>query len=261
MTLFQILTLFVGSATWFTAFVGLLNLLTLRRQQKILVTPQLTLVRQSIFARRAEGSAESDFIWSEEAPPAAGDGAAASPSASSDGVSVRFRSADRYAIRVFNLGSGAAKNIDAEWTWSIRELVDGLNRIAHKSSADSYQEYDQEKQTLSFRGRGRQGYFFLSNDLTRHQDYILPCSIENRGHSFELPSSFIALISEYISVLFVSKEDNWQDFQGLAELSLLLKFDDLVGNHHSRKFNVKFELESATPGFFTASLTPSAAKQ
>ncbi|WP_091958692.1 hypothetical protein [Bradyrhizobium shewense] len=94
-----------------------------------------------------------------------------------------------------------------------------------------------------------------------HHESRPPTQQRHAWHSFELPSSFIALISEYISVLFVSEEDNWRDFLDQAELSLFLKFDDLVGNHHSIKFDLKFELESATPGFFTASLTPFAAKR
>jgi hypothetical protein len=255
MTPFQILTLFVGSATWFTAFIGLLSLLTLRRQQKAIIQPQLTPVKQYIFARRSVEPA-GQFMWTESVPEQDAD--VQQPFQIDEGTWMS-RSSERYVVRIFNLGSGAAKNISATWSVAIPELVDSINRIAHKSSIDSYQEYDEKKQTLSFRSKTFTGFFFLKNDLVRHQDYILPCSIENRGHDFELPGAFVKLVSEYVSVMFSNEEASWDEFQKLTQLTLLLSFDDLANNHHSAKHCFKIELEGISRSTFTAMLTPTRA--
>ena len=191
---YQILSLLAGAATWATAAIALMTLLSIRSQHRAAHRPQLTPTTQDIYARCGSKSRGAPNYWTESTPEEAAEGSSSQPTPSREGTLP-----DRYGVSLFNLGAGAAKDISIEWKFAIGDIVRQTNQLSQRSFAESYFQHDTSKQTLSLEAKtGLRATYFLKNDLHSRHDYILPCSIENKGHKVFLPGSYIDLVSSYL---------------------------------------------------------------
>lgn len=147
-------------------------------------------------------------------------------------------------MRLFNLGTGAAKDISVEWRFAIEQLVEKTNQISQRSFAEIYFEHEKAKHQLSVKTKnGRQATYFLKNDLHRQYDYVLPCSVENTGLKVELPGSYVNLISMYLYLAFSHKnDDGTEPDDDLLQLELFVKFNDIAGNRYSKQFKLRMQL-------------------
>jgi hypothetical protein len=161
---------------------------------------------------------------------------------------------DRYGVSLFNLGAGAAKDISIEWKFAIGDIVRQTNQLSQRSFAESYFQHDTSKQTLSLEAKtGLRATYFLKNDLHSRHDYILPCSIENKGHKVFLPGSYIDLVSSYLYLAFAQKETPQDLDDSLFEIEAFCKVC------YSRRFKLRIELmvyRSSEPPAFDALLVP-----
>ncbi len=257
MTTFNVLTLFIGSATWVAALLGLLSFLTVKKQHRLAMQPQLTLVRQRV---RGVGRGEGlhgihEIRWAEvqdlEEDPVPED-------ARSQAV---YRRPRDYGARLFNLGNGSAKSITARWEVEYASIVARINELAERASVNNVWQYDSEKNTLKFDSKeGPRITYFPENNLTTYHDYILPCAVEHKGLNIELPRSFIHLVSDLVSVCLIQKDANFDELnnlENLIKIRLLLTFDDIAGNKYSIKHVCRLELyELGANGAFEATWIP-----
>jgi hypothetical protein len=238
MSTFQILSLLASSATWITALAAFLSLRLVQKQQQAAHRPELTPTSQKIYARLA-GDGGGSPLWREtEETEDAKLGVSDLALTGSGGIH-----GDRYGVRLFNLGNGAAKDISIEWKFAIERLVEQINQMAQRSFADIYFEHERTKQLLSVKEKtGLRATYFLKNDLGARHDYILPCSIENKGHSVGLPHSYITLISAYLYLAFAQKTEakQFELDDKIGNLTLVAKFTDIAGNRYSKMFEFKF---------------------
>jgi hypothetical protein len=162
-------------------------------------------------------------------------------------------------VRIFNLGTGAAKDISVEWRFGIDALVEKINQMAQRSFAETYFEHEKARQILSLKTKnGRSASYFLVNDLRRRLDYILPCSTENKGELVRLPGAYVELVSMYLYLFFSEKNDKEFD-QKLFNLSLVMTYTDISGLKYSKTLRLKVELmvyKHTEPPGFDALLTP-----
>jgi hypothetical protein len=162
-------------------------------------------------------------------------------------------------VRIFNLGTGAAKDISVEWRFGIDALVEKINQMAQRSFAETYFEHEKARQILSLKTKnGRSASYFLVNDLRRRLDYILPCSTENKGELVRLPGAYVELVSMYLYLFFSEKNDKELD-QKLFNLSLVMTYTDISGLKYSKTLRLKVELmvyKHTEPPGFDALLTP-----
>jgi hypothetical protein len=253
MTTFNLLSLLVGSATWITAFVGLLSLLTVRKQNRLALQPQLTPVRQSV---KGEGNPDIKTGWTDQEAPNI-DTLPEGTSAKGQTGSFRKRN---YAVRIFNLGGGSAKNITAKWTLELDNMATQARSIAQKAFKDGFWEYAKNG-TLSFRSKtGSQVTYFTQNGLTSYHDYILPCSTEHKGHEIGVPAAYMNLVSSLIGLLGGQEEfdkEEWNSFEDSAQAILSLDFEDISGNRYSVSFRFQLQIEHfSSDGAFAGMFIP-----
>lgn len=250
MTTFNVLSLFVGSATWLTALVGLLSLLTVKRQNRLTIKPLLTPIRQHVISR---GEDHITSVWLE-------DDSAEPKDKKEEVMGANHTRGKNYAIRLFNLGGGAAKNITATWQIDIDNLVSQAQKLARKAFKDGYWEHN-DNEMLSFKqSGGNQASYMISNCNTSHHGYILPCTIEHKGHEIALPLYYPSLVTNIVSLIVQQKdfdESEWHDFEKFAQAKLNLEYEDVPGNWYSAAFVCKLELyHFSSDGRFEGTLVP-----
>jgi len=254
---FQILSLLASAATWATALIALMSLLSIRSQQKAAHRPELTPTRQIIHAiASASNGAPSYWTWTEIETEEA-----VAPNSSEPARPTKAVLRERYGVRLFNLGTGAAKDISIEWKFAIEQLVQRINQLSQRSFAEIYIEHDIKRQTLSLKTKTGEGAsYFLKHDRHSRHDYILPCSIENKGHKVFLPLWYIELVSMYLYLAFTQKEKEEDMDDNILEIELLAKFADIAGTRYSTRFKLRTKpmiYTHSEPPTFEALLVPS----
>ncbi len=253
---FQILSLLASGATWITATVAFLSLRLMRKQQQAAHRPELTPTSQNLYGKGELGGDGAPNLWSETAEP---------DNVNLDTVVTPLTVSGRthrefYGVRLFNLGTGAAKDIHIEWRFAIDRLVEKINQMAQRSFAEVYFEHEKTKQVLSLKAKnGRHATYFLKNDLHSRHDYILPCSIENKGHKVRLPQSYIELASMYLYLAFDKKHDAEQDDERILDIGIIASYTDISGIRYSKTFGLKLKLfvySHTEPPAFDAQFVP-----
>jgi hypothetical protein len=239
MSTFQILSLLASSATWITAMIALGGVLLTLRQMRSAQRPELTPITQVIngTAGTADGVPRNWHESDEWEPEIV---------AAKDGFS---RRRDTYSVRLFNLGAGAAKDISVNWKFPIDALIEKINQMAQRSFADVYFERGSlgQRDTVAVKAKhGVTATYFLDKDLSKRLDYILPCSVENKGEPVSLPHCYIEIMSWYLHL--ASKDANSNIDDDLLNLSLSVTFTDISGRKYSKILEITMELSVLSHG-------------
>jgi hypothetical protein len=117
----ELITLLTSGAAFVTALATLWTVIELRSQRKDARKPELTPVRQAVYAKiTGEEPAPLTFLW---------DRWSESRSKEPNG---------NYSIQLFNIGNGPAKDIHIAWEYQVDELVAIFNRASQQNLQDSF---------------------------------------------------------------------------------------------------------------------------
>ncbi|MDR6554663.1 hypothetical protein [Paenibacillus qinlingensis] len=134
-----------------------------------------------------------------------------------------------FKLEFFNIGLGAAKNIQLSWSYDVQSLID---RIHKNNNANVYRlTYDSKTQRIEINSTNH-SYYFL-RDLEYKTDYILPVNVINESTKIELPSSYLLFCSVLLDVFDNEEAMNW------PLLNLKINYRDVVGNQYTRGVTLK----------------------
>ena len=225
-------------ATLLTALATLFAVLEMRRQRKSSFRPDLVVVNESIVAEKHPTiSFPAPIRWHE--PEVIYSGA----------VSVTTIAPIRldYSVRVYNLGTGPAKDLIFEWSFDLSKLVEAVNSLSQRLFAGQFIELTSAN-WLKFTSKSDgSNEINLDGDLKREEDFLLPSSIIHSPCLVRLPSSYINLISSYVQLSAKSGMDGIPNFQ-IPPLCLKMTFRDMDGSSVHRKFSFGFELIAVSVG-------------
>jgi hypothetical protein len=155
---------------------------------------------------------------------------------------------DSLSVPMRNVGLGAAKEININWSFSIEDLVTKINDLAQRSLIPAFFEYKNEVLSLNSETLGT-GISNWSNQKNTAIDYILPAPVDDTPTTLYLPQAFKLLISAliYLSFNFNNKNDEKHSkIPNLPNLKLDLEYFDIGGVKHKATFDISITIMSVT---------------
>lgn len=211
----------VGSSvgTLVAALVALVSLFELKRQRKSSYKPDIAVLSSHFVIEHNNTSRNLPCFWSD--PTQEGSG---------------FRT-----LRIVNVGLGVAKDLKVSWNLDVNKL---FGQVAKSYPKDIPTE---KKLVLD----GEEVFIKLDNlsillPLTLSPEnepaYLVPSSVSTEGHLINIPSSYEALISVWVSNMETQRTD-W-DFSDIEPLELRLSFSDLGTKIHTQKVTLRPRLNN-----------------
>ncbi|MCE9508049.1 MAG: hypothetical protein K8R48_07030 [Alphaproteobacteria bacterium] len=218
MTLQEISSFVSDWGTFLAALAAFLTLLEMHRQRKHSYKPDIVPIEKTF-----NGYFESAIFctWKENIPQKL----AKRDKTTSADVDIK--------LSLFNLGNGAAKNLQFEWDFEFESFIKKLNSINKK--AETGIEIDNSGPLLQFKENGQCKIGVnLKPNLKDRKDYLLPASIEREGLKISLPMAYIWLVSNYFYLRFkiLSKDLPF----GIPDLRLNIEYSDIAGNKYQTVF-------------------------
>ena len=132
------------------------------------------------------------------------------------------------SIPIVNIGFGAARDLKVSWNFQIDEVVSSVNRLAQRSLARAFFEYDNGM--LSMKPDENWMLSWESQKETEI-DYVLPASIQSeRPDQLHLPMAYVALVCGHYHFAFKSQS---LDIPDVPKLECRLTYVDVGGAKHS----------------------------
>jgi len=231
----QIITVFASIATCITAIIILLTLLEMKKQRSMTYRPTLVPTRQLISAKQSKGH----FNWQDK-------------KTEIEGIDTDHFG---YSLHVFNLGNGAAKNINVAWEFNIESVVTSVNSLFQKNMSQAYIEIN-NRNWLSIKGDDiNHGMVNINLDMEGQYDYLLPASIDKSGLAIRIPYTFITLVSHYFNEASKQLKNNEESLlSNTPNIDLILTFEDISGAKYMVKYILSVNLIMISESVFQAEL-------
>ncbi|EGQ7810900.1 hypothetical protein I6Y99_004968 [Vibrio parahaemolyticus] len=144
-----------------------------------------------------------------------------------------------FTIPLSNVGLGAAKQIEVNWSFPIDSTVKSINTITQKNHIPSYFKYENE--ILSFETEGdNKSVSMWVNQKSNKLDFVLPSSVETTPTELLLPPAYSELISAWIYFHF--KSDKKEQFPEFPMIKAKVTFFDIGGKKHTCKFEISSKI-------------------
>lgn len=237
MTLDQIVSMLASIATVITAVIILFTLLEMKKQRTMSYRPSIVPVRQPIEAKTLNG----DFCWSEK------------PNQDQEAKS----SHRAYSLHLYNLGNGAAKNINIKWELDIESVIASVNRLLQKNMTQKYIEITEDNWLSIKYENDRDHMINMSLDMEGKYDHLLPASIDNRGIAVHVPYTFIILVSNYFhegGKRFMEEDEEHTTLSNVPYIKLNITFEDIGGNKYMANYTFYVNLTMFSDSDFHALL-------
>ncbi len=204
-----------------TALVALCTLFELFRQRKQTYKPDLCLLQKSFHLKGGESEYKNLALnWC----------------ASDKDEEKDFLS--HSSLQLVNIGFGAAKKVEATWTFNYVDLIKIINKLAQKQYHNFYIE--KEDAFLNIKSDQSSMYGVNAEMNTWNYEYILPFNSHKNTHDIPLPPSYTMLLSTYLS-LWIKEYRNFEDIE-LPSLTLQLTYEDIGKGKHNSKHCIKCDL-------------------
>jgi hypothetical protein len=138
------------------------------------------------------------------------------------------------SIEIFNIGLGAAKNIEVIWQFDYKKAIE----FTKKASMTLGFKVFIEDEILAIKGSNFGTYINIKASLSNALDYVLPVSIAYKPATIMVPSPFFDLLAlNYIFQHYKGPLEKVKyELPGFPQLIMLLKYFDVGGNCHTRTF-------------------------
>ncbi|MGB4107670.1 MAG: hypothetical protein WBK55_07720 [Alphaproteobacteria bacterium] len=214
---FENLSSFVADwATFFAAIAALLTLLEMHRQRKHSYKPDIVPIKQ-VFSGYFQSAIFCDWVLND----------------SKNEELEELKSPD-LEISLFNLGNGAAKDIQLTWDFDFDTFIQKLNQLNQENETrvtikklDSFLEFKD--------GDKSEALVNLNPSLERSEDYLLPASIEQTGLKIPVPAAYTWLVSNYFYINFAVLSKNLDC--PIPSLKLTIEYSDIANNRYKNIFS------------------------
>ncbi|MCD8525847.1 MAG: hypothetical protein LRY62_01380 [Alphaproteobacteria bacterium] len=202
-------------ATFGAVIAALLTLREMHRQRKHSYKPDIVPVKQ-VFSGYFQSPVFCDWVIND----------------SKYEEDVELKSSD-LEISLFNLGNGAAKDIHLTWDFDLDPFVKKLNLLNKENKTgigieklDSFLEFKDNDESVAMVN--------VRPNLEKHEDYLLPASIEQNGLKVSIPSAYTWLVSNYFYIRFkvLSKDLD----PSIPSLKLKIEYSDIANNRYKTVF-------------------------
>jgi len=231
-TVDQLTSFILGIATLATALATFLTVREMARQRRASYRPDIVAARQYAYAYATAEANNLRFAWSRER------------TVTSE-VNEKFLLGEKYAITLFNVGFGAAKQIEATWAFDVDVWIKSLNDLAQRTFTSLLIANDPHAKTVRISGPDyRDTTHMVENQLRSEWGHLLPASLDRIGIEIDVPSCFLALAALQVSM--GSRLDPGSgispEWAILPEIVLSLKYRDVGAEAHEKVFRLSFDL-------------------
>ena len=228
MTTDQIINIAGQTATWLTLVLVFFTLREMNTQRRHSYKPELLPLQDPLLVFW-KTTANSPFPshWS---------------SAPQTLAQVKSQAVSHPAVRVVNLGVGAASAVTATWQLQIDKLLGEIKDYCDTHSIPVFVDVNQ-RGWLNIQAPGGTGSS-TNNDLVHDHDYLLPAPTSPDGWALPFPFALRHLTSLLI-YLFASAADPNQvpeSFIGAPPFTLNLSYRDLGGKIYTKTFSGKLRV-------------------
>jgi hypothetical protein len=234
-TIEQLTSFIVGLATFATAIATFLTVREMTRQRKAAYRPDVVAARQFAFAYSSEGT--YDFAWTKDSPASANGG-------------VRPCVGRQYALTLFNVGIGAAKQIEAIWSFDLESWIKALNDLAQRSFTPILIVNDRVDGTVRISGPGYPTHIqMVANQLKQEWGHLLPASIDRLGVDGIVPACFLSLAALQISMSSKLAGEGGievNQWPTIPTAKLSLKYFDVGAELHEKVLQLSLSLLSVS---------------
>jgi hypothetical protein len=146
-------------------------------------------------------------------------------------------------VSIYNIGLGAATNIQVRWNFPIERIADETNKLAQRALVPAYFEYKSD--SLKFQSeawRQIQYYSIWHNQRESEIDYILPESTQRSEVEVEIPDAVTKLISSYIYFNAIQKRDTPTWELDIPPLEATISYSDISGEKRTQRFDLNFRV-------------------
>lgn len=245
----QIVGIIGQAATWITVFLVFLTLREMEKQRRASQKPVLIIPNVTIL-----GFSNSNELF------------IASRWSNKESRSESYEVGKLPKITIYNIGTGAAKEIKIKWNFDIQSTLKSIQEYCHKNSLPIVATSENGFLTTEFNGN-----LFGSNiqgvSNVEHA-YLLPASVTSEGLESELPATFLNLASimtflkaHQANLLSSTNKLSSSNFE-MPILHFEIQYYDISGNKYKKKFyittdafapsypNYQFERSFSEPVFY-----------
>jgi len=219
MTIEQTIGILGQIATWVTVLVVFLTLREMEKQRKASQKPELTIPNANIFGYPEVNNhlyIALHFTNKEVKEDRTG----------------RF---EPPSVTIYNIGAGAAKEINLSWYFDIQNTVEFIQDFCFRNSIPVVIRIQDTILAIGIEG-GFDGYKL---DSSFEYTYLMPASITSQGLNSEIPPYLLKLISFLIFIAMQERGFEFGDFE-IPSLSCKLSYVDIGGVRYTKKFDITF---------------------
>lgn len=226
-------TFITAVGTFAAALATFFTVIEIKRQREYSYHPELYLGNQDIYVYGAQhGDKFLPFIYSNEAL-----------------QNINESGLGLVTTKLYNVGFAVAKAVEYTWSFDINnsiKLIDKVNSVGF-FQVDYNRGIEITAPKIGYKG----SFQFVENQLRKANiNYILPASIEKTPSTIFIPGCYIDLyitflccyLGYYEDIPKQSKVENKHniDIEDFTPLLLELRYKDLQGKIHLKKFSFRF---------------------
>ena len=142
---------------------------------------------------------------------------------------------ERFALPVYNIGLGVAKNIEIKW-----DLNEVVRKIQEANVGNHYEiNYDKNKQTLIIQG---DMLINMKAELVQEVDFMLPHKSDNKANDLlEVPVAMMLVHGIYAELYEKHKFESRGKWESM-DFSIEISYKDVHNKSYNRKINAKIGL-------------------
>jgi hypothetical protein len=235
-TISNVVACLTAIAALITAIATILTARQIKKQRETTYHPDLAFLKKHVYAYSSQSDLGIPTTWMEYNPE--------QENTATDKLS------HSYTITLYNVGFGAAKNIEVSWDFPMLEMVNHVNTLAQHALQPAYHKYENGMLSLESTKFPKRTMIWKNERVGDRIGYLLPAHINKEGVALRIPFTFIHLSSCYLYfALSVERPSppNIINLEDVPPLTVNLKFDDIAGETHRTSFDIHLELVSASP--------------
>lgn len=141
----------------------------------------------------------------------------------------------QFCVPLRNVGLGAAKGIQVEWSFPIEQLVSAANELAQKSLIPAYFEFENEMLSLKSEGFGHTVHSWANQNVA-NIDFVLPAPVDKTPVELQIPSAYVHIVSAL--VFFAFNVEDFGSFPEVPPLTANLRYFDIGGRALKSSFTI-----------------------
>lgn len=234
MTIDQYVSIASSIGTVLAATIALFTLLEMRAQRKRSHQPDI-IVDKKVFEQIPDPTSSNTSLWVEKI------NSSLNPM---KGQNV-FK---KFSLRIINVGLGTARNIEIEWDFDIKKIIETINSIEVDNKillSKGFLEANEGKTLVS------------TKNHFKKTDFILPFSSENNVFECIVPLAYIYLVSTlYKKHSFEGNGKSTISAFKFPKLHLEIKYSNIENDKFKRTFDIEIDPIMYTKDHFVAEIKP-----